>query len=298
MNGKITTYIKSPWLFSLATTLCILWGHYLGHCYNIAVATPQLVQKINADINRIADTQRAVFEQAESNLKLDYLAHTNELLRQHDIGLRLAEQQPQHVVTVQHNLLPYGIYIQQTAYQLPWLLMVITGLSSGLLCNLLKRHTPSFEQPNKTHHTTTPNQVLTIDLNSRSVILGNRQATTPLANKPLCLYVALLKYCSETKQPFLTTTEPLPAAVNSGCQRVFAQLMEKGHSKRRPPDFDSALDKSLSDIRRVVDELCEGDADLQRIFVPPKAVGKGARRQRHNFALKDISQHDYNITGN
>lgn len=298
MSADIKTFVKPQWLFAVAAALCMLFGHYLGYCYKLMATTPQLVQKINADIHPMTQTQRAAFEQADGVLRKDYLSDTNELLRQHDIGLKLNELEPRRGVTVQHELVPYGIDVQYTTYQLPWLLMLITGLCSGLLCNLLQRHTLSIDSPSKTDHSGAPNCVLTIDLDSRSLTLGNRQASTPLANKPLSLYVALLKYCSDTKQPFLTTTEPLPAAVSSICQRVFAQLMEKGHSKRRPPDFDSALDKSLSEIRRVVEELCEGDSELQRIFVPPKAVGKGARRQRHNFALKDISQHDYNITNN
>lgn len=295
MKERINSLIKSPWLFSLAATLCILCGHYLGHGYKIAVVTPHLVQKINADINLIADNQRAAFEQADGTLSMDYLAHTNKLLRQQNIGLELVERLPQPIVAVQHDLIPYGVNIQHTNYNPPWLLMIITSIFSGLVFSCFQ---PCFlldKQSYITEHIKAPIQVLTINLDRRLLTLGNKKATTPLANKPLCLYIAMLKYCSETKQPFLTTNEPLPGILNSSCQRLFTQLMEKGHTKRRPPDFDSALDKSLSDIRRVVDGLCEGDTDLQRIFVPPKAVGKGARLQRHNFALKDINQYNYKI---
>jgi hypothetical protein len=58
-----------------------------------------------------------------------------------------------------------------------------------------------------------------------------------------------------------------------------------GNTKRKRPDFGANLDKTLSEIRSVLDEVFQHHVQAKELFYPPKAQGEGSRSKMHNYAL-------------
>ncbi|MCC2605054.1 hypothetical protein [Planctobacterium marinum] len=140
--------------------------------------------------------------------------------------------------------------------------------------------------------------IMVIDLRDRSLYMDQSpDIKTTLANKPLCFYVAMLKYCSEQEAPQLYHNKNLPESFIELANKYFYRLLELGHSRRKRPDFDSNIDKMLSEIRTALDEILTNYPDVKCHFYPQKAQGEGSRSKLHNFALVTLSAEQFQLIG-
>lgn len=155
-----------------------------------------------------------------------------------------------------------------------------------------------FAQPSKSDVEPLPPPKMVIDLRERTLFIDQASDTkTTLANKPLCFYLAMLKYCSEEDAPQLYHNKNLPEPFLELANKYFYRLLELGHSRRKRPDFDSNIDKMLSEIRTALDEILTNYPEQRCLFYPQKAQGEGSRSKLHNFALVDLDAEHFELIG-
>ena len=80
--------------------------------------------------------------------------------------------------------------------------------------------------------------------------------------------------------------------------KSFGRLIELGHTKRKRPDFNANLDKTLSEIRAALDEVFADFPEEKDTFYPPRAQGEGSRSKQHSYALVSIKEDNIEIIGN
>lgn len=139
--------------------------------------------------------------------------------------------------------------------------------------------------------------ILTIDLRSKLLINARSGKETALSNKPLCFYCALIDFCIANPDLNLNMNKDLPEEFLILSQKYFYRLIELGHTIRKRPNFESNLDKTLSEIRAALEDVLEQDVLSKEKLIPPKAIGEGSRSKLHNFGLSDISQDIVEIVG-
>jgi hypothetical protein len=137
-------------------------------------------------------------------------------------------------------------------------------------------------------------------INLRDKTLGNSVNDTVviLQNKPLCFYTALVKYCTENPEHPLPPHKDVPIELIALANKAFARLIELGHTKRKRPDFNANLDKTLSEIRASLDEVFALYPEEKERYYPPRAQGEGSRSKQHSYALTHLSPDDVEIIGN
>lgn len=139
---------------------------------------------------------------------------------------------------------------------------------------------------------------LVIDLRDRTLYLNSNDShRSTLSNKPLCFYLAMLKFCRDNEKAVLYHNKDLPEDFVELANKYFYRLLELGHSRRKRPDFDSNIDKMLSEIRAALDEIFTGDLELKKVFYPQKAQGEGSRSKLHNYALAGLKADQYELIG-
>ena len=140
--------------------------------------------------------------------------------------------------------------------------------------------------------------VLIIDLNTKT--LSNSympEATVCLANKPLCFYLALIEFCRDNKDVVLNQNKYVPDELIELANKYFYRLIELGHTIRKRPNFNSSLEKTLSEIRAALDEVLNEHPDMKDIYYPPKAYGEGSRSRLHSYGLINIAKGNIEIKG-
>ncbi|MBE1301975.1 MAG: hypothetical protein GJ680_18970 [Alteromonadaceae bacterium] len=139
---------------------------------------------------------------------------------------------------------------------------------------------------------------LVIDLRDRTLYLNSDDTLrSTLSNKPLCFYLAMLKFCRDNDKAILYHNKDLPEDFVELANKYFYRLLELGHSRRKRPDFDSNIDKMLSEIRAALDEIFTSDLELKKVFYPQKAQGEGSRSKLHNYALVGLKADQYELIG-
>jgi hypothetical protein len=126
---------------------------------------------------------------------------------------------------------------------------------------------------------------LVINLRDKSIQYGADNTVIALPNKPFCFYAALLDYCLQNDTACLRHNNDVPEELLQIANKYFYRLIELGHTKRKRPDFGANLDKTLSEIRSVLDEVFQHHVQAKERFYPPKAQGEGSRSKMHNYAL-------------
>lgn len=144
---------------------------------------------------------------------------------------------------------------------------------------------------------TQPIPKLTINLANKSIGNGVNGLTVQLQNKPLCFYAALLRYCIANPSSQLYHHNDIPNELTNYANKVFIRLMELGHTKRKRPDFNANLDKTLSEIRAALDEVFTGYSEEKARYYPPRAQGEGSRSKQHSYALPTLHASDIEIIG-
>ncbi|NVK54975.1 MAG: hypothetical protein HWE26_05125 [Alteromonadaceae bacterium] len=145
--------------------------------------------------------------------------------------------------------------------------------------------------------TVKPEPKLTINLTDKTIGNGVNDVTVQLQNKPLCFYTALLHYCIDNPHSTLLHHKDIPPELTTLASKVFIRLMELGHTKRKRPDFNANLDKTLSEIRAALDEVFTGFSEEKTRYYPPRAQGEGSRSKQHSYALPVLSHSDIQIIG-
>lgn len=143
-----------------------------------------------------------------------------------------------------------------------------------------------------------PTPKLVINLRDKTLGNGVNKTTVILQNKPLCFYTALVNYCTVNPNEPLPPHKDVPAELLMLANKTFARLIELGHTKRKRPDFNANLDKTLSEIRAALDEVFAGFTEEKETFYPPRAQGEGSRSKQHSYALSTIKIEDVEIIGN
>jgi hypothetical protein len=139
---------------------------------------------------------------------------------------------------------------------------------------------------------------LIINLKDKTLSNGIDEKAVALQNKPLCFYTALVKYCIENPSHPLPPHKDVPHELLVLANKSFGRLIELGHTKRKRPDFNANLDKTLSEIRAALDEVFSAYSEEKEIYYPPRAQGEGSRSKQHSYALPDIKLEDIEIIGN
>ncbi|MDC8832243.1 hypothetical protein [Alteromonas gilva] len=146
-------------------------------------------------------------------------------------------------------------------------------------------------------NTAEPEPKLVINLNDKTIGNGVNNVTVQLQNKPLCFYIALLRYCIDNPHSTLLHHKDIPAELTALASKVFIRLMELGHTKRKRPDFNANLDKTLSEIRAALDEVFTGFSEQKTRYYPPRAQGEGSRSKQHSYALPVLDPDDIQVIG-
>ncbi|CAB9495444.1 hypothetical protein [Alteromonas macleodii] len=143
-----------------------------------------------------------------------------------------------------------------------------------------------------------PSPKLIINLQNKTISNGVDDKVVTLQNKPLCFYTALVKYCIEYSDTPLPPHKDVPPELLALANKSFGRLIELGHTKRKRPDFNANLDKTLSEIRAALDELFLSYNEEKEKYYPPRAQGEGSRSKQHSYALPPIKEEDIEIIGN
>lgn len=139
---------------------------------------------------------------------------------------------------------------------------------------------------------------LIINLKDKTLSNGVDDKVVALQNKPLCFYTALVKYCIDHPNQPLPPHKDVPHELMILANKSFGRLIELGHTKRKRPDFNANLDKTLSEIRAALDDVFSGFNEEKEIYYPPRAQGEGSRSKQHSYALPEIKLEDIEIIGN
>jgi len=139
--------------------------------------------------------------------------------------------------------------------------------------------------------------ILIINLKDKVMINSETHLSIPLANKPLCFYVALTEFCTTNKEITLNQNKDLPPELTELANKYFLRLIELGHTVRKRPNFSNSLEKTLSEIRAALDEVFTDTPDIKSIYYPPKAHGEGSRSKLHHYGLASIQKQHIEIIG-
>lgn len=142
-----------------------------------------------------------------------------------------------------------------------------------------------------------PKPKLIIDLNTKTLSNGVDGKQVLLQNKPLCFYTALVRFCIANPDKALMHHQDIPADLTMMANKVFSRLIELGHTKRKRPDFNANLDKTLSEVRAALDEIFEHHTLEKERYYPPRAQGEGSRSKQHSFAIANLKEEDVEIIG-
>ena len=77
----------------------------------------------------------------------------------------------------------------------------------------------------------------------------------------------------------------------------FYRLIELGHTIRKRPNFNSSLEKTLSEIRAALDDVFSEHPEQKELYYPPKAYGEGSRSRLHSYGLVNIGKGNIEIKG-
>ncbi|WP_394224385.1 hypothetical protein [Alteromonas gracilis] len=143
-----------------------------------------------------------------------------------------------------------------------------------------------------------PSPKLIINLKDKTISNGIDEKAVTLQNKPLCFYTALVKYCIEYPDNPLPPHKDVPTELLVLANKSFGRLIELGHTKRKRPDFNANLDKTLSEIRAALDEVFTAFQEEKEKYYPPRAQGEGSRSKQHSYALPEIKEEDIEVIGN
>ncbi|NMH61398.1 hypothetical protein [Alteromonas ponticola] len=238
------------------------------------------INNLNADLHNNNLPVRVISIQGVENT--DALAVTfNSLLTK---SFSSSEQS----VTIRLANLPLTHYLTFSPTSLLFAMLL------GLISYRSKRQEKNTTVAKKVNKPLTPK--LIINLEDKLLINSVDNKTVNLQNKPFCFYAALVQYCIQHPDTPLSHHQDIPSELTALCNKVFGRLIELGHTKRKRPDFNANLEKTLSEIRSALDELFCDQPAVKEKYYPPRAQGEGSRSKQHSFALRNLKATDIEIT--
>ncbi len=173
-------------------------------------------------------------------------------------------------------------------------LSVLAAILLGVASYHSKRRDDKLTSVRRANKPITPK--LVINLEDKTMTNNVDSKVVNLQNKPFCFYTALVQYCIEHPESILSHHQDIPSELTALCNKVFGRLIELGHTKRKRPDFNANLEKTLSEIRSALDDLFADHPSVKEKYYPPRAQGEGSRSKQHSFALRDLKGTDIEIT--
>lgn len=296
-------------LFSLQIASII--GQYFAHQFSIHRAIDVVERRITLDSAFLDVGNETLNTPANSYAINRYLERLGKVLERKNLPVVVSEIQgvktrldltefPRlHSTTFENAEQTIGVSINSrnplNEVGISWLSIILALLISPLFAFTSKKRR---EQSEREEIVVPPKPRLVINLQEKTISNGIDNKVVTLQNKPLCFYTALVKYCIDNPNESLPPHKDVPHELMALANKCFGRLIELGHTKRKRPDFNANLDKTLSEIRAALDEVFTGYIDEKETYYPPRAQGEGSRSKQHSFALPSIKEDDIEIIGN
>ncbi|MGI2259174.1 hypothetical protein [Shewanella sp. GXUN23E] len=277
------------------------WSRY----YHQQRALDEVSQRVSLDMGRLPLASIADYQVESGEVIARYIQRVNQELAQQQASIRLLELVTGpftdtgliHQVLItpsSHLILTFADMPRESAQYFS----VLTLLLSLILTWLYYLAGQPVDKEGKTESLESLDAPrLIIDLQQRTLRNSSGGPDVVMANKPLCFYVALLEFCARDRETLLSQNKEMPEALQLLADKYFLRLVALGHTVRKRPNFKNSLEKTLSDIRAVLDEVYSAHPELKLTFYPPKAHGEGSRSKLHHYGLRQLSGSDYEILG-
>lgn len=294
----------------LVLQLAFSFGASLQQESNLERGMHAVENRISLDLAHLSLPNPAMNVAGNPGQVREYLDKLNVVIAKQSLPLRVsslqqvtsADELPATAETIRHLSAPEQTISLGFSVEKPSLLSRLSGYPFVLACLLLffvrpylKRKLVSVKSGTLVMAST--HIGLLLDLEQKTIAIGGTQQRVELANKPLCFYLALLTYCKKNPEVRLCQHMQLPQELLQIADKYFFRLVDLGHTVRKRPDFNSNIEKMLSEIRCVLDELFEGYPNEKSMYYPPKASGEGSRSKMHNFALCRLQDAEWEVKG-
>ena len=286
----------------------IVWDHQQRK----QSAIEQVKNRIALDLPRLSLPNERLHIMGNPEAIVTYLTQLNVYLSEHRFGLQVTQLQEVvgksaslptveahtfHLVTPDNHVIGMVSFepIILSAHLSVWPLLI-----TGLLIWLSRYHIVRWRAPEQESSAVLePDIPLVLQLNLKDKTLVNSitEQAVPLANKPLCFYIALLEYCLNNKEITLNQNKDVPIELVELANKYFYRLVELGHTVRKRPNFTNSLEKTLSEIRAALDEVFAEHPEEKEIYYPPKAHGEGSRSKLHHYGLNKVVEEHFEIIG-
>jgi len=285
-------------------------GASLQQEFNLERGMHAVENRISLDLAHLSLPNPAMNVAGNPEQVREYLGKLNTVIAKESLPLRVsslqqvtsADDMPRSAETIRQLAAPEQIISLGFAVEKPSLLSRLSGyplLLAGLLLFFVRPYLKrKLVSTKSVALVAAPSQVdLLLDLEHKTIAINDSKARVELANKPLCFYLALLTYCKKNPDVRLCPHMQMPQELLQIADKYFFRLVDLGHTVRKRPDFNSNIEKMLSEIRCVLDELFESYPDQKAIYYPPKASGEGSRSKMHNFALCRLQTAEWDVKG-
>ncbi|MBT0585921.1 hypothetical protein [Alteromonas oceanisediminis] len=264
----------------------------LGDPMTKQTLNPQRVERYIDTLNSHIASHMRVPEVQVTSIRYVYAPDDADFASQHSL-----------FVIPQRSLLATdsNLAIQIDIEPLPWhqsLTFHWLGLLMAIVISVLYARRFEHKVERKAHIQQSEQRVkLRIDLPKKQVVNVGTGAAVDMQNKPLCFFTALVEYCIANPNGELLHHKDVPPELVARANKVFARLIVLGHTKRKRPDFNANLEKTLSEIRALLDLVFNQNEPCKSLFYPPRAQGEGSRSKQHSYALTEITAEHVEIIG-
>jgi len=311
MKSKPAIFVNGVLLFvSFQLLACI--GQFLAAQATIHSAIDKVERRISLDSAFLDVGNETLSTPVNQYAVVRYLYEINDELRQRGLPIRVSDVQgvkakPETLDGLTH-LRPVALQNAEQTITLnlvtrsPFFtleLSVLAFIASLVVLPVFAVHS---RKPTRSHtvleEILPPKPKLIINLEDKTLSNGVNDTVVVLQNKPLCFYSALVRFCIENPGEPLQPHKDVPHELVNLANKSFSRLIELGHTKRKRPDFNANLDKTLSEIRASLDEVFSEFITEKECYYPPRAQGEGSRSKQHSYALTNITYDDIEFIGN
>lgn len=291
--------------FWLLLQLIYIAGVDWSRAENQQAGVDTVANRVALDMSRLPLSGNAAYQVERGEIISRYIGTINQELQRQASPVLLIELGPPERIAANAEIIKIlvtpGDKLALTFYAAPRNIADYTSLTCLLLALILTALCYSRLRPDVVAEITPEDQLLNprliLDLQQRTLRHSSGGPAVVMANKPICFYAALLEFCSRDNETLLSQNKDMPEELQTLANKYFLRLVELGHTVRKRPNFKNSLDKTLSDIRAVLDEVYSEQPSLKGNYYPPKAHGEGSRSKLHHYGLRQISDQDYEILG-
>ncbi len=252
-----------------------------------SASVARYIEQLNADISQnIRLPSLQVKSIAYQNITNNDAQSLDNLAPQGESYLELKGEPASIIIT-----LAVPVTLQQWKFH--WIGLFL----SAIVVLLYIKRVTAREERRQVRESKAPSAYLRIDLIEKQIINAVTNENIEMQNKPLCFFAALVDYCVEHPEHELLHHKDAPQELVSRANRVFARLIELGHTKRKRPDFNANLEKTLSEIRAALEVVFANNPEIKVQFYPPRAQGEGSRSKQHSYALHHIERDKVEFVG-